>query len=167
MVNMRPSGMCESTWMLLLPWPPGLKLASGGKAWACAKAGAATRSTTSPPNVVDFIIQEPPKRRTQGDRVGSQLGDSSGPADWQANRSREAGVTPAPHSRRRGSAHLARLGCPLRAVIPVLDRRDIGQAPLVPVPAVEPVHLEGPEPGGEDTDHDHPVGVAEIGRSHV
>src|SRR5438105_4303560 len=47
-------------------------------------------------------------------------------------------------------------------VIPVLYRRDVGHAPLVSVPAVKAIHLEGPEAGSEVTDHDDAIGIADI-----
>src|SRR5262245_30010236 len=59
------------------------------------------------------------------------------------------------------SAHLP-FWHPLRPVIPILGGTHIRHSPLVPVPAVEPIHLEGPEAGGLVADHDQAIGVAHV-----
>src|SRR5437879_4602962 len=65
-------------------------------------------------------------------------------------------------SSRPSLTHSLRLRCPLRPVIPILRTGDVRQAPLVPVPAVEPVHLERPEPGHEIADDDEAVRVPHL-----
>src|SRR5688572_8581422 len=48
----------------------------------------------------------------------------------------------------------------VRPIIPVLGRADIRHPPLMAIPSVEAVHLEGPETG--TTGHDEAVGVPHI-----
>src|SRR5687768_10505569 len=50
----------------------------------------------------------------------------------------------------------------IRPVVPVLGRAHVGHSPLVPVPAIEPIHAEGPETGLLVADDDEAVGVADV-----
>src|SRR6185503_2622412 len=66
-----------------------------------------------------------------------------------------------PHSAFRiVSAHLLRFRRSIRPVVPVLRARDVGQAPLLPIPAVEPFHLERPEP--RSAGNDQAIGVSHV-----
>src|SRR5262245_26209135 len=47
MVNIRPSGMCDTTLTFRLPCVPGTKPASGGKAWPFAAVAAARTSVAA------------------------------------------------------------------------------------------------------------------------
>src|SRR5678815_3793448 len=57
------------------------------------------------------------------------------------------------------SPHLRR---PIRSIIPVLRGADIWHSPLMAVPAIEAIHLDGPEAGGEIAHHDQPVRIADV-----
>src|SRR5262245_36597158 len=50
----------------------------------------------------------------------------------------------------------------LRPVIPILDGADVGHSPVVPVPAVESVELEGPEPAVHVRHDDESVGIPHV-----
>src|ERR1051326_4543914 len=51
-------------------------------------------------------------------------------------------------------AHLRPLGRAVGSVIPVLGARDVGDPPLVAVPAVEAIHPQHPDAGPEIFDDD-------------
>src|SRR2546425_2409795 len=60
------------------------------------------------------------------------------------------------------STHLLGFRRPVRPIVPVLCRRDVGHPPLVPIPAVEAIHLERPEAGHLVAEHDEAIGVAHL-----
>src|ERR1043166_1207899 len=68
---------------------------------------------------------------------------------------------PIPHSAFRiGLAHW--LLDPFGTLVPVLDGADVGDAPLVAVPPVEPTHLVRPEPRGHVAHYDQTIRVSHI-----
>src|SRR5262245_53679541 len=60
------------------------------------------------------------------------------------------------------STHFRWFGRAVGSVIPIRRAGDVRQPPLMAVPAVETIHLEGPESGQEVLDYDEPVAVADV-----
>src|SRR6185436_9974566 len=60
------------------------------------------------------------------------------------------------------STHLLRFGSSVGSVVPILRGAHVRHSPLMSVPPVEAIHLEGPESGHQIADDDEPVGVADI-----